>query len=84
MNGATVIDVVIIGITALLGLFAVATALNGHLYCKVAAVFRLVLLGAGLCMMIPGLLTDAIGLVLLALVVVYQYTRSKKVNAATV
>ncbi len=84
MNGATVIDVVIIGITALLGLFAVATALNGHLYCKVSAVFRIVLLGAGLCMMIPGLLTDAIGLALLVLVVVYQYTHAKKVNAATV
>ena len=82
MNGATVIDVVIIGITALLGLFSVATAINGFLYCNVPVVLRLVLLGAGLCMMIPGLLTDVIGLVVLAAVVVYQYTHAKKINAA--
>ena len=82
MNGATVIDVVIIGITALLGLFSVATAINGFLYCNVPVVLRMVLLGAGLCMMIPGLLTDVIGLVVMAAVVVYQYTHGKKANAA--
>ncbi len=84
MNGATVIDVIIIGITAVLGLFSVATALNGYFYCHINAVLRIVLLGAGLCMMIPGLVTDLIGLVLLVLVIVYQYTHAKKVNAAAV
>ena len=84
VGDATVFDVVIIGITALLGLFGVATALNGYFYCKVPAVLRIVLLGAGLCMMIPGLLTDVIGLVVLVAVVVYQYTHGKKINAAAV
>ena len=84
VGDATVFDVVIIGITALLGLFGVATALNGYFYCKVPAVLRIVLLGAGLCMMIPGLLTDVIGLVVMAAVVVYQYTHAKKINAAAV
>ena len=84
VGDATVFDVVIIGITALLGLFGVATALNGYFYCKVPAVLRIVLLGAGLCMMIPGLLTDVIGLVAMAAVVVYQYTHAKKINAAAV
>ncbi len=82
--GAMLLDVIVIGITALIGLFSVAAALNGHLYCKVSAVFRIVLLGAGLCMMIPGLLTDAIGLVLLVLVVLYQFAHAKKINAAAV
>ena len=84
VGDATVFDVVIIGITALLGLFGVATALNGYFYCKVPAVLRIVLLAAGLCMMIPGLLTDVIGLVVMAAVVVYQYTHAKKINAAAV
>ena len=84
VGDATVFDVVIIGITALLGLFGVATALNGYFYCKVPVVLRIVLLGAGLCMMIPGLLTDVIGLVVLVAVVVYQYTHGKKINAAAV
>ena len=82
--GAMIFDVIVIGITALLGLFSVATALNGHLYCKVPAVLRLVLIAGGLCMMIPGLLTDVIGLVVLVAVVVYQYTHAKKINAAAV
>ena len=80
--GAMIFDVIVIGITALLGLFSVATALNGHLYCKVPVVLRLVLIAGGLCMMIPGLLTDVIGLVVMAAVVVYQYTHGKKINAA--
>ena len=83
-TGAMIFDVIVIGITALLGLFSVATALNGYLYCKVPAVLRLVLIAGGLCMMIPGLLTDVIGLVVLAAVVVYQYTHGKKINAAAV
>ena len=83
-TGAMIFDVIVIGITALLGLFSVATALNGHLYCKVPVVLRLVLIAGGLCMMIPGLLTDVIGLVVLAAVVVYQYTHAKKINAAAV
>ena len=83
-TGAMIFDVIVIGITALLGLFSVATALNGYLYCKVPAVLRLVLIAGGLCMMIPGLLTDVIGLVVLAAVVVYQYTHAKKINAAAV
>ena len=84
VGDATIFDVVIIGITALLGLFGVATALNGYFYCKVPVVLRIVLLAAGLCMMIPGLLTDVIGLVVMAAVVVYQYTHAKKINAAAV
>ena len=82
--GAMIFDVIVIGITALLGLFSVATALNGYLYCKVPVVLRLVLIAGGLCMMIPGLLTDVIGLVVLAAVGVYQYTHGKKINAAAV
>ena len=82
--GAMIFDVIVIGITALLGLFSVATALNGYLYCKVPVVLRLVLIAGGLCMMIPGLLTDVIGLVVMAAVVVYQYTHAKKINAAAV
>ena len=84
VGDTTVFEVVFIGVTALLGLFAVASALNGYLRCKVPAVFRIVLLGAGLCMMIPGLLTDVIGLVLLVLVYLYQYSRAKKVDPAAI
>lgn len=76
--------VLMIGVSALLGIFGIAAGLNGHFFCRIPALLRLVLAGAGLCMMIPGALTDVIGLVVMAAVVVYQYTHAKKINAAAV
>ena len=78
----TVPEVVLIIITALAGLFGIAAALNGFLYCRVSPLLRIVLAAGGLCMLIPGLLSDVIGLVAVALVVLYQRTVSKR-NVAT-
>jgi len=75
-------DVVLIVISALLGLFSIAAALNGYLFRKIPVVFRLLLTGGGLCMMIPGWLTDVIGFAVLALVIAIQYMKNKKqINA---
>ncbi len=54
-------DVLLISVTALLGLFGIAAALNGHLYRKIPMVLRLALVAGGLGMMIPGLTSDLIG-----------------------
>ena len=75
-------EVLFIGITALLGIFCVAAALNGHLYQKIPAVLRVVMLAAGLCMMIPGWETDLIGLVLMVAVIFVQYMKNKKLTTA--
>ena len=75
-------QVAFIGLTALLGIFCVAAALNGHLYKRIPAVLRLVLLAGGLCMMIPGWETDLIGLVLMAAVIAVQYLGNRKISAA--
>ena len=75
-------EVLMIGATALLGIFCVAAALNGHLYRKIPGILRLVMLGAGLCMMIPGGLTDVIGLVLMGIVIGIQYLTNKKAASA--
>jgi len=71
-------EVVLIVISALLGLFSIAAALNGHLFRKIPIVLRLVLVAGGLCMMIPGVLTDIIGLLVVALVIAFQYILNKK------
>ena len=68
-------------ISALLGIFGIAAALNGHLYKKVAWYFRLLLVVGGLGMMIPGTLTDVVGLALVAVVVVVQYLSAKREKA---
>ncbi len=79
LEGVTGIgEVLFIGATALLGIFCIAAALNGHLFHKVPAVLRVVLLGAGLCMMIPGIVTDAIGLGIMLAVLVFQRMSHKK------
>ena len=67
-------------ISALLGIFGIAAALNGHLYKKVPWYFRLLLVAGGLGMMIPGTLTDVVGLALVALVIVVQYWSAKRVK----
>ncbi|MDD6739072.1 MAG: TRAP transporter permease, partial [Coriobacteriaceae bacterium] len=59
----TPIQVVQIVISSLVGLFGVAAALNGFLYRSINPLFRVILAAGGLCMMIPGTLTDVIGLV---------------------
>ena len=77
-------QVVQIALSALLGLFGVAAALNGHLFRKVPVVLRLALLAGGLCMMVPETLTDIIGFVAVAAVVIYQYVSNKKHTAVEV
>lgn len=75
-------DVLLISVTALLGLFGIAAALNGHLFRKIPMVLRLALVAGGLGMMIPGLTSDLIGLAVVAAVVVFQYISGKKQAAS--
>ena len=67
-----------ISITAIMGLFGIAAALNGYLYRHIPWILRLVLVAGGLCMMIPGTLTDLAGLVLVVAVIAYQKISVKK------
>ena len=71
-------EVAQICVSALLGIFAIAASLNGFLYKKIHPVLRIVLAVGGLGMMIPGTLTDVVGLVLVAAVVAYQKISAKK------
>ena len=75
-------DVIIISITALLGLFGIAAALNGYLYRKIPVILRIALIAGGLGMMIPGLASDLIGLAVVAAVVAFQYFSNKKQTAS--
>ena len=73
-----VIQVIQICITSLLGLFGIAAALNGFLLRPINPLFRIVMIAGGLCMMIPGTLTDVIGLVVVGGVYFLQRTGAKK------
>ena len=73
----TVPEAIQVAITSMIGIFGVATALCGHLYKKVNWFFRFLLAAGGLTLIIPGTLTDIIGIVLVGGVVVYQKLSSK-------
>lgn len=66
-------QVVQISLSALVGLFGIAAALNGHLFRHIPIVLRFVMVAGGLSMMIPGTLTDVIGLVVVFGVCVLLY-----------
>ena len=71
-------EVAQICISALLGIFAIAASLNGFLYKKIHPVLRIVLAIGGLGMMIPGTLTDVVGLALVLAVIFYQRVSARK------
>ncbi len=77
-----VLTVAQIAVSSLVGLFGVAAALNGHLGAKINVVFRLALAAGGLCMMIPGTVSDLIGLAVIAAITVFQLSLGKKQKAA--
>ena len=78
----TPIQVVQIVISSLVGLFGVAAALNGFLYRSINPLFRVILAAGGLCMMIPGTLTDVIGLAVVVGIILFQRATAKKAEKA--
>ena len=68
----TAVQVVQIVVTSLLGIFGVAAAMNGYLFRKMHWIIRVIACAGGLLMMDPNLITDIVGIAILALVVVWQ------------
>ena len=71
----------LIFISALLGLFGIAAALNGYLYKKIPVLFRAALIIGGLCMMIPGTASDVVGLVVVGGIVLIQRMSARRLAA---
>ena len=78
---ASVFEMALVCVTALLGLFCIAAALNGHLFKKINPVLRIALVVGGLCAMIPGIASDVVGIVVAAAVMAFQYLTAKKREA---
>ena len=75
-------QVVQICVSALLGIFGVATALNGFLYRQIPMLLRVVIAAGGLCMLVPGTWSDIVGFLLVAGVVVFQRISARRMAAA--
>lgn len=74
----TPIQVVSICITAIIGIYGVAAGLSGYLVQPLNIVLRLLCVAGGLTLLIPGTVTDIIGVVLLVIVIVLQKMKEKK------
>jgi TRAP transporter 4TM/12TM fusion protein len=68
-------------ITSLFGIFAMAAALNGHVYRNMSWFERLIFAAGGITLLIPTFSTDVIGLVLVAGMMVLEKALSKRGRA---
>lgn len=67
-----VIEVIQICITAVIGVFGVSAGLSGYVYRNMNMAVRVIIITGGLTLLIPGMLTDVIGLVLVAAALIWQ------------
>ena len=77
----TIPEVILICITSLVGMFAVSMALEGYFLCNMRWYERLSSIIGGLLLIYPGVVTDAIGLMIVLVVVLLQYLDHKKQNS---
>jgi TRAP transporter 4TM/12TM fusion protein len=76
-KGGTWVDVVTITVLAVIALVALAGAAEGWLLRKTSLLERLALLAAGILVLTPAALNDAIGIGLLAAVIVIQFLKPR-------
>ena len=77
-NVTSVFQVIQIVITALLGIFAVAAGLEGYILRTMHWPLRVLAVIGGLTLLIPGTVSDLIGLVIVAGIIVLQVMQNKK------
>ena len=82
LTASTILTALPMVLTAIVGLVGIGAGFIGYLNGPVPGILRIVSLAGGLCLVIPGGLTDIIGIVLIALVAVLTHLANKKKAAA--
>ena len=72
------LEVVRISITALIGIFGVSAGLEGYVFCDMKAIIRILIIAGGLMLIMPSLVTDVVGIALVAACIVIQLLLKKK------
>ena len=78
----TVLQVIIVVATSLVGIFGVAAALNGYLFRRMNILVRILFAAGGLLMMDPSNITDVIGIVVFAAALLWQLMASRRSASA--
>ena len=76
MINATVLSVIFICLTALIGMFGISIALEGYGFRTTSVIERLLFAAGGFLCVIPETKTDVIGLILMAALIAYQILRN--------
>ena len=76
----TAMEVALICITSFVGMFGVSAALQGYLMCRMPWFLRVLSLVGGLLLIYPGITTDIVGVVLFAIVVIFQFFEKKSMK----
>jgi len=71
-------EVALIVFTSIIGMFSVAAGLEGYLKGNMHWTLRIVSVVGGLLLIYPGILTDIIGIIVIAAVVAFQFLRSRR------
>ncbi len=76
----TVLMMVRIVITSVIGIFGLSAALEGYCFSKMNVIVRLAIAAGGLLLIHPALMTDIIGLLMVVLLLAFQFFMKKKEN----
>ncbi|MGN1349393.1 MAG: TRAP transporter permease, partial [Anaerovoracaceae bacterium] len=79
---STPMDIVLICITSVIGIFGVSAGLSGFVYTKMNPLIRLISVGGGLALLIPGIQTDIIGTALVLFMLIFQRMISRRTASA--
>ncbi|MDO4475403.1 MAG: TRAP transporter permease [Lachnospiraceae bacterium] len=74
-------EFVLIVITSIVGMYAIAVALEGYMVKVLNPLFRVILAAAGLALMYPGLVTDIAGMAVVAVILVIEIGAKKHQKA---
>ena len=76
-------EIVLLVVTALCGIYIISAGMEGYMYKHMPWYERILALAGGLCMVIPGIVTDLAGVALIALVFLLQKIGAKKAKPQT-
>ena len=74
-------EVITISVTSFVGIFAVAASLEGYLFHHMPWYLRVLSAVGGLMLIYPGTVTDIIGVTMVGLMTLIQYTTAKKLGS---
>lgn len=71
-------EIVLLVITALCGIYIISAGMEGYMFKRMPWWERIAAIAGGLCMVIPGIATDAIGLAIIVVLVILQKMGQKR------